>query len=154
GGGVQKMRVKMADVVWQLGSHHQRLAKATNPVRRQISTQVGEPCRPRRLIAAIPPATQPATPNPDRLLIKIFRQIQNGSVYEIVDGVSGSVRRMAQGNDQNLKPMALKSEDLLSNKGLRKPRIAFEDERSATRISGAHRQARFRSELAPQSSPL
>ena len=51
-----------------------------------------------------------------------------------------------------LYPTTLEGEDLLRDEGLREPRIAFEDEGYATGHTGGHRDARSRSELAPQNS--
>src|SRR5947209_4823060 len=124
---MQKMCVNMADVVRQLGRQHQCLAEAADAVRGGIAPQVREPGSQRRAVSGQLARLQPAAPNSNQFVMQVFGKIEQRRSDLPMDRMDCSVRRMTQRNDQDLEPEALQSQNLLSDKGLGKPRIPFED---------------------------
>jgi hypothetical protein len=78
-------------------------------------------------VARQPAGTPPAAQDPQRFPIEVFRQIEDRGPDPLMDRVPFAVRRVAQGNDQDIQAALFEGEDFLCNEGFRKARIALED---------------------------
>ncbi len=125
--GVQEMRVQPIDIGRQLGGQHQRLAEAPNPVRGRIAAQIGEPSAARAAIARPAPQPEPSAPDPARLAVEIFRQIEHSGADPAMDRMNCMVGRPAQRDDQDLEPALLQAENFLRDEGFRKARVALQN---------------------------
>ena len=120
------------DIRRQLGRQNQRLAEAADAVWRRVAAEIGEPGAPRGPVAGQAPRLAPAAPNPQRLLVEVFRQVQKLGPNLAVYRMRGLVGRMAQRNDQDVEPALFEREDLLCDEGLGQARVALQDKGDAT----------------------
>ena len=60
-----------------------------------------------------------------RFLVEVFGKVEQRSSDQAVNRMDGAVRRMPQGDDQDLEPASLQGQNLLGDKGFGEPRIAL-----------------------------
>ena len=130
---MQEVGVEPLDAGRQLGRQHQRLAQAAQPVGRGIAPQVGEEAGARRRIARQAPRLQPAGPHAARIVLQVFRQIDDAALHAIVHGMTMLVGRPAQRPDFERNAARLEAGDLLGDEGLGQARPALEHDRD-TRV--------------------
>jgi hypothetical protein len=130
---MQEMGVQPLDAGRQLGRQHQRLAPAAQPVGRRIAPQVGEEPRTRCRIARQAPRLQPAGPDAARIVLEVFRQIDDAALHAVVHRMAMLVGRPAQRPDFQGNAARLEAGDLLGDEGLGQARPALEHDRD-TRV--------------------
>src|SRR5262245_32535174 len=96
---VDEMGIKPAAVRRQFRSEHGGLTEAAKTVRAEVSRQVGKPCPKRRSEAR--PASRPdkAADDPQRRLVEIFRQIDDGCRDFAMNRMRNAVRRITHRKD-------------------------------------------------------
>src|SRR5262249_39449818 len=75
-GRMKEMRVETVDVRRQLGCEDQSLAEAADAVWAPVAPQVSKESSPRSAVARMPASAQPSTPDAKRLLIEVFRKVE------------------------------------------------------------------------------
>ena len=73
----------------------------------------------------------PSRGHAPRLVLEVFRQIEDARPDLAMDRMAGAVGRMAQRDDVDVEAALFEREDLLRDESLREARIAFEDKGDA-----------------------
>ena len=143
---VQIMGVQPADVVGQLMGKDAGLTEAPVAVGGRVAPQIGLEHRPRRLIARLPLGKGAAGPHPRRIVLQIFRQIEDLGIDPPMHRMHPFLGRLAQRHDELRDAAILEPGDLLGDEGLRQPRIPLDDRGDASCHGG--RSLRQRPALA------
>ena len=112
------------------GDHH-GLPKAAKAVAGEVPAQVGKECPKGLAIARQPAGNAPGAENAARLLMQIFRQVEDLCLDLAMDRVEVLVRGMAQRDDFELEAVTLQFAQFLRDEGLRQARIALENDADA-----------------------
>ena len=110
--------MKMVNIRRELRRQYHSLAETADTVGGRVASQIGEPSPQREAIPGASTRAPPAAPETARLLIEIFRKIEQRGTDQLVDRVTCAIGRVAQRDDQDIEPALLESEDLLGDKSL------------------------------------
>ena len=121
-----------ADIGGKLMGEDAGLAKTAMAIGGVVTLQVRLEDRARLGIARLAFGKIAARLHAFRIVLQIFREIEDIGLDALMDGMALGLLGMAQGDDQRLDAAILQPGDLLSDEGLRQARIALDENGDAS----------------------
>ena len=123
---MNEMGVQPIGVAGKFSGQHGRLSEPADAVAGRLAGEIGDEGTERGNKTAKSHRAPKSAEDATGFVTEIFRKIGEGGAYFVMDGMTAAVRRMAHGNERELKTGALEPQQLLGDEGFRQSRITLQ----------------------------